>query len=232
MGSNRFPPENHMVTAIAVKEGNPRVLAARVVLCNDRSIVIEFEQASAQTPARQEPVTLLYGDAERILRLRTRVAETVGNQRVVLSPEGSVVEGERREFLRAESLMSVQATHVEPSAVMPSEPTLSATDPSWTIHTADLSGSGLSFDCPTPFSSGDVLHLQMRIEAFPGEVFQALAEVVRSIPAKNNEHPHRVAVHFTSLAEEVRDRLINFVFQQYFEQLGSMVGSKIDFDDL
>jgi len=232
MDSKRFPPENHMVTAIVVNDGNARVMAARVVLSNDRSIVIEFEQAGANSPARQQAVTLLYGDAERILRLRTRVVETVGTQRVVLSPEGPVVEGERREFLRADAVMAVHAEEVAADFVLPVRPSLLATDSNWQDHHADLSGSGLSFDCATAYGSGDVLHLQMRLKAFPGEVFHALAEVVRTFPSADDAVLNRVAVHFTSLTEDVRDRLIAFVFQRYFEQLGSMVGGDIDFNDM
>lgn len=226
MDSLRFPKEDSLVTAITVIDGNARVEAASVVVSNERTIAIEFKNAQAILPNRKDALTLLYGGNERILRLRTRVSHAIGSGRVILSPDGPVTEGERREFLRAETELSML---VVPDAENTNSEPAELSDPRWHSQTADLSGSGLSFHSSQDYTPGTTLHVQLRLNDNPTRVLTATAGVVRSQAVDASDGPFRIAAHYTQISEDSRDALVSAVFQRYLAQLGASIGRDLEF---
>ena len=230
MHNNKFPIEGHLVTAISVHDGNARVVAASVIMVNERSIAIEYTGAAApQVPTRNEQVTLLYSGTDRILRLRTRVSQTVGDNRVVLAPDGPVTEGERREFIRAETTLRLATSVVTDAAQLEGLPRLSLDSAEWQEQTVDLSGSGVSFNATEDFGAGALLYLQFAVGTEPSQILGALGSVVRTEAVDPLGGMYRIAVHFSELTEAGRDILVSAVFKRYLEQLGAVVGRDLAF---
>lgn len=213
MSSEQFPTEDQMVTAVTVKEGNARVLAGTVVVAKPRGIVVNFEPP---LPDRGQVLTLLYGGAERVLRLRTRVVEVIGSSKVLVEPEGPVTEGERREFLRTLSTRPTTAARAKAGSQPPSPADL-ATAEAWPAQELDLSGSGVSFTFNDVADMGETFSFSTVIDEPTPQVVSAVGDVVRCLP--NDDGTHQVAIHFTAISESDRDVVINYVFRRYYEAL-------------
>lgn len=214
-----------MVTAVTVREGDVRVLAGTVIVSNPRKLVVRFE-ATDGLPSRGQTVTLLYGGGERVLRLRTVVAEVIDQSQALLEPVSPVTEGERREFLRAEAVVRLRAETVGPDYVLPGEPA-PPTGPGWENQTVDLSGSGVKFLWDSLCKKGDLMLVQIVLPAPGDPTVRALGEVIR---AQRDAESGKldVAVHFSTVAESDRDRLVDYVFRRYYEQLGSTLGTAFE----
>lgn len=220
MTNERYPTEDQMITAVTVKGGNVKVMAGAVVVSKRRGIVVRFEpDAEGDMPERGQTVTLLYGGGDRVLRLRTAVAEIIDGQKWLLEPVAEVTEGERREFLRADAGLRLSAEIVGPGHILPKESPPGANPDAWTERQVDLSGSGVKFLWDQICRKGDLVYLQMVLPLPAPTVVRAVGEVVRA-----NLDQQRglidVAIHFTTVAELDRDLMINFVFRRYYEQLG------------
>jgi hypothetical protein len=228
MGTERYPVEDQLITAVTVNGGNASVMAGKVMVSKERGIVVRFESDSV-LPTRGQPITLLYGGGERVLRLRTTVAEIIDTYKLLLEPTGPVTEGERREFLRTDVALDVRAEVVGPDYVLPGEHHSPVGQPGWERQMVDLSGSGVSFLWDGLCRKGDLTFVQMALPVGHSPLINSIGEVVRAShdPESGKQ---RVAVHFTALDERDRDVLINFVFRRYYEHLGSSLGAVIDPD--
>ena len=213
MSSDQFPKEDEMVTAITVRDGNARVLAGTIVVAKPRGIVVTFE---TPMPERGQVLTLLYGSGERVLRLRTRVVEVIGDVKVLVEPEGGVTEGERREFLRASRDLPALVKPSNASAKLPSSPPLSESK-SWPVQSLDLSGSGVSFTNSELADKGEFFEIHAVLDEPEPRMFSAIGEVVRCLPSEGDTHS--VAIHFTTISEDDRDAVINYVFRRYYASL-------------
>lgn len=225
----RFPTEDQFITAVTVRDGNAAVLAGRVLVAKERGIVVRFETDGEPLPPRGNAITLLYGGGDRVLRLRTTIAEVIDGAKLLLEPTGAVTEGERREFLRTDAEIDVRTEAVGPDYVLPGEASAGAPKPDWERQVADLSGSGVGFLWDGLYRKGDLVFVQMILPTPVPSAVNAIAEVVRA-SRDADSGKQRLAVHFTALDERDRDVLINFVFRKYYEQLGSRIGSVIDPD--
>lgn len=227
----RYPVEDQMVTAVAVKDGNPHVLAGTTVVSKPRGIVIRFEpHDSEHVPSRGQTVTLLYGGGERVLRLRTVVAEIIGGLKLLLEPVAEVTEGERREFLRAQAEVKLYARVVGPDFRLPGEDESALEpDPGFEDLVVDLSGSGVKFLWDKLCRSGDLMLIRLVLPTPEDQIVNAVAEVVRAVRDADSGKMD-VAVHFSSVSEHDRDRMINYVFRRYYEQLGSALTAEVDSD--
>lgn len=227
MSEHSYPVEDQMITAVTVKDGNAQVLAGTTLLSKPRGIVVRFEAHDTDAvPSKGRTVTLLYGGGVRVLRLRTIVAEVIDGLKLLLEPVSEVTEGERREFLRAESLVKLHAEVVGPDYVLPGE-TGAPPGPDMTELMADLSGSGVRFLWDSLCAIGDLMFVRLVLSEPQNSVVCAVGEVVRA-DRDAESGTIDVAVHFTTIEEQDRDRLINFVFRRYYEQLGSALGAVID----
>ena len=215
-----------MITAVTVRGGEVTVLSGTILVAKPRGVVVRFEiEAPGEAPARSQTVTLLYGGGDRVLRLRTIVSEVIDNTKVLLEPVAPVTEGERREFLRAEAAVQLHAEVVGPDYVLPGEQ--SAPETGWDDQVVDLSGSGVKFLWDSLCQKGDLLFVQLALPTTAGHVVRAIGEVVRAIRDAESGKLD-VAVHFSTVHEDDRDRLINYVFRKYYEQLGTNLGAAID----
>ncbi|MFT7622067.1 MAG: c-di-GMP-binding flagellar brake protein YcgR, partial [Myxococcota bacterium] len=121
-------------------------------------------------------------------------------------------------FLRAEIPVALQCEVVGPDYVLPGEPK-SIEQPGWNEQMVDLSGSGVRFLWDSLCASGDVALVSMQLPLPNKPTVHAIGEVVR---AKRDPESGKldVAIHFSSVDQTSRDRMINCVFRNYYEQLG------------
>ncbi len=221
MDSERYPAEGQMVTAVTVRDGDAHVLVGTTILQKAERLVVRFEaDDSAHVPTKGQSLTLLYGGDVRVLRLRAKVTEQIEGLKVLLSPQGPVTEGERREFLRAEIPVRMYCEVVGPDHVLPGEESAPDTSqPGWSDETVDLSGSGVRFFWDSICKAGDLMLVRMQLPLPSNPVVAAIGEVVR---AKHDADSGKldVATHFTTVAMPDRDRMINCVFRTYYDQLG------------
>ncbi len=230
MDGERYPLEDQMVTAVTVKKGDAHVLSGITLLAKQRGIIVRFEPHEADhIPDKGQTVTLLYAGGERVLRLRTVVAEIIEGLKLLLEPVAEVTEGERREFLRAEATVQLYCDVVSEEYELPgSAPDEGAQG--WVEQIVDLSGSGVKFLWSGLCKKGDTLFIRMVLPSPNNPTVNTLGHVVR---AKHHAETGRldVAVHFDRVEERDRDLMINCVFRKYYEQLGSALGTAIDLDD-
>lgn len=213
MTGERYPKVDQMITAVTVRDGNARVLAGTVLVAKPRGIVVVLEEPM---PVKGQVLTMLYGGGDRVLRLRTRVNEIIDGKKALVEPEGAVSEGERREFLRAESMLQVQAQAVGTES-QPSPETSTTQARQWERQLVDLSGSGVSFLHADAADKGDLFFVQLLLPAPKETIVSAVGEVVRCKPSDDGRH--RIAIHFTTIEEDDRDAAINYVFRKYYEAL-------------
>ena len=221
-----------MLTAVTVQQANVRVLAGTTVAASERCIAVRFEDGDvAAIPVKGEQLTLLYGGGARVLRLRACVTDIIGEQKALLEPQGPVTEGERREFLRAAATVRLWA-EVVPEDTEIEEPGPSNADAQkWSETTVDLSGSGVKFTHPTVrVKKNEHLLIHMGLGNPVTSVVSAIGAVVRARPSKSSEGQLDIALHFTTVPELSRDRMINCVFRMYYKQLGNQFGTVIEPD--
>lgn len=81
----------------------------------------------------------------------------------------------------------------------------------------NISGSGLRFTSSEPFAVGDVVKIKLVLPTHPDTVFHIYGRVVRSQP-KSCEGSN-VSVSFSVIDEDIRARIVKFVFEKQREQL-------------
>ncbi len=228
-----LPSDDQMVTAVVVHDGNVKVIAGRVLVAKRRGVVVNFDldgEPGGKTSApaeRGQTVTLLYGGGERVLRVRTVVAELIDGRKLLLEPTGPVTEGERREFLRAELQLRISAAQLRDGAVPATVSAgLAQRVGERPLQTVDLSGSGAKFIWDGPIDRNSQVALAIALPSPVGAVVTGVADVVRAEPLEGGHVD--LAVHFVDLGEAARDDLINAVFHKYYEALGARMGAAME----
>jgi len=81
----------------------------------------------------------------------------------------------------------------------------------------NISGAGLRFRSSQPFRPGQILALALLLPLEVPVLVRALGRVVRTHPARGGVQ--EVAVEFTQIREEDRERLVRYVFELEREAL-------------
>jgi hypothetical protein len=85
------------------------------------------------------------------------------------------------------------------------------------VSPVNISGSGLRFYSSERFVVGDVLEIRFLLPAQPDVLFYVYGHVVRSEPSSCDRH--NVCVNFTVIDEDIRAKIVKFVFEKQREQL-------------
>jgi c-di-GMP-binding flagellar brake protein YcgR len=81
----------------------------------------------------------------------------------------------------------------------------------------NISGSGLRFYNPEPFAQGDLLEICLVLPTQPDTMLYTYGEVIRSEPAPCARH--NTCVSFTVIDEDIREKIVKFVFERQRELL-------------
>lgn len=81
----------------------------------------------------------------------------------------------------------------------------------------NISGGGLRFYTPEPFAVGDLLKIKLVLPTHADTVFYIYGQVVRCEPSTCDGH--KVSVNFTVIDEDIRAKIVKFVFEKQREQL-------------
>jgi len=81
----------------------------------------------------------------------------------------------------------------------------------------NISGGGMRFYSSEPFVVGDLLKIRLVLPTHPDTVFHVYGQVVRSEPSSCELH--NVSVNFTVIDEDIRAKIVKFVFEKQREQL-------------
>lgn len=86
----------------------------------------------------------------------------------------------------------------------------------------NLSGGGLRCKLPLPLAVGTLLNLELFLPLTPGRVIHGVGVVVRSTELQLTEEKgpaHLTGINFVHLADEDRETIISFIFNQQRQQL-------------
>ncbi|MCU0587629.1 MAG: PilZ domain-containing protein [Syntrophobacteraceae bacterium] len=81
----------------------------------------------------------------------------------------------------------------------------------------NISGSGLRFYSAEPFTPGDVLEIKLVLPTHSDTLFYVYGQVVRREPSSCGRQ--NTCVNFTVIDEDIRDKIVKFVFEKQREQL-------------
>ena len=85
------------------------------------------------------------------------------------------------------------------------------------VSPVNISGSGLRFYSSERFVVGDILEIKFLLPAQPDVLYYVYGHVVRSEPSSCDRH--NVCVNFTVIDEDIRSKIVKFVFEKQREQL-------------
>ena len=85
------------------------------------------------------------------------------------------------------------------------------------VSPVNISGGGLRFSSSEPFLVGDVIEIKLVLPTHPDTVFYVYGDVVRSEPMSCEGN--NVSVNFTVIDEDIRSKIVKFVFEKQREQL-------------
>ena len=221
-----YPKEGHVATLVAVRDLQAVVLNGTVTRQTDDLLDLEvMETGRLESPALEpgRMVKVVYGSGPYVMRLKCSVAAVSGEeQRLSLRLEGEPRPGERREYLRAEMVVTLFVARIEgadPDADG-ARPELAEDDPRWSPRLVDLSGSGMKFHFTDPCDAEDLLDIRVRTQMRTTRPLLLLGRVVRAFPRDDGDGCD-VAVQFEGLSEADQGVLINLAFKVRYEQLGS-----------
>lgn len=151
--------------------------------------------ASGGEPGAEDAVTAFIGrpSTELLSRVRDGTAESV------LAPWLMKLDWALEVVLKALVRIAPEAVH------LPS------------LCEVNLSGSGIRFQSSRSYRAGDRLDLRFVLPPFVP--IQAKGEVVRSEPVRGDAGRHDVAVRFTGIGADDRERIIRHIVQRQAERL-------------
>ena len=79
----------------------------------------------------------------------------------------------------------------------------------------NISGSGLSFDCLEAYEMGDMLELKIVFPEIPDMMICVYGQVVKT--GNGESEGRRVSVRFSVIDEEIRDKIVKYVFDKQRE---------------
>lgn len=197
---------------LLVRLGLPEIEVITVTLRFDRGrgFIVDI-QAPPTTPWRKgERVVVSHVADEGIWALRAQVDEVLSSTRVYLMPKGESAMLEKREYIRAE--VEVEAAFSVGRTPSPTAPLVPAV--------VELSASGFRWLQPREVRPGDTAWFCIRM---PQDGHRACvpATVVR---CERVEKGYEVAGHFDRVGDEMREAILNLVFQTRLRELGIAAG--------
>jgi len=132
--------------------------------------------------------------------------------------------GERREFIRAEMVLTLFARKLatrdlEEAAALAQASPPGADDARWKPLLVDLSGSGIRLRLDEPAETDDLIEVRLKLDARPKRPLVLFGRVVRVTRAEGDVL--EAALRFEGLTEAQQDALINQAFRVRYEQLGA-----------
>lgn len=228
MSEERYPRVGQVVTVIVVRNLQAAVLGATVQDGRQDRFTLRVEEAdrlTASPVAVGGRIKLLYGSGPMVWRLAGTIQEITAEAGVLVvhCPEPPRP-GERREFIRAEMVLTVFArpaahTDVDEALAGMAALELADDDPRWKVQLVDLSGSGIRVRMDEVVRPDELVEVRLRLQAKPARHLDLLGRVVRTTPVDGGGY--EVALHFESLTETQQDALINQAFRVRYEQLGA-----------
>lgn len=222
------PQVGQVATLIAVRDVHAAVMGGTVMsVGKDRIVLRVDEHERLASPALEigRGLKLLYGAGGMVMRLKATVEElTLEAGHLVLRYDDPPRPGERREYIRAEMVLTFLATVMPAGTIDESVAALAAAEPAfdderWRVQLVDLSGSGIKFQSPECYELGSLVGLFIRIETQPGQPLGLLGRVVRSAP-RDEGAGWDVALQFERPSLADQDAVINLVFKVRYEELG------------
>ncbi len=216
-----LPAEDQNITLIAVREGNISVTSAKVLVVKPSAIALEVNTNVSEPPDWEDaqPVTLIYTHEDRVMRLRASVDERVSETRLLVKPIGDAMEGDRRDFRRADVAAKVYVERIAGTMADAREAqAVAITDSArFDDQTVNLSGSGVSFLSGLPFEAGDIVDVRLILSAPTTAHVSIIGRVVRVF---DGDPLKKIAVRFAELSEAHQDILVYTVFSSHFESEG------------
>lgn len=224
MSQPALPTEDQLVTMVSVRDGNIYVTSARVLVSKPQSLGLRIDTRLSETAPfeRAQPLTLLYAQDERVMRLKAVVSSPIDEERLTIQPVGDIKEGDRRDFRRADLMVGL---YVQPSDRKTSDEARAAqvaTDvgaDTFQQRSINLSGSGIQISSHVDWDSGTLLDIRLILPLPKQTPVCVIGEVVRMLDIED-ENGRRVAVRFAELSEPDQDLIVYTVFSRHFQDEG------------
>lgn len=163
-------------------------------------------------------VTLIYGTEDQIFRLKSRVADVLANDKLVVSVAGKAKKRERREFLRVEATLPIrlcQLSATDEDAALVEAESIGVASTSWEQREVNISGSGVRFASAEPATIGDFYLVELALPYQGKDPISVVGQVARILDGEGDEK--LVAVHFIDIQVSAQDMIINYVFKRQYE---------------
>ncbi len=113
--------------------------------------------------------------------------------------------GERRNFVRIKKMITVDYKVVIDKFA-------STAVPADVTQTETISGNGLTMMLPKPLKNGERLEMDIELPDGGKKPVELEGEVIGSV--KKGAGEYQIKVKFTDINEQVRDRLIKYIFRE------------------
>ena len=224
MSQPALPTEDQLVTMVSVRDGNIYVTSARVLVSKPKSLGLRIDTRLSE-PApfeRSQPLTLLYAQDERVMRLKAIVSSPIDDERLTIQPVGDVKEGDRRDFRRADLAVDLYfkpVSHPSSDAARTAQLAHDVPAEDFSQQTINLSGSGIQLSSRTDWESGTLLDIRLVLPLPKQTPVCVVGEVVRMLDFED-DHGRRVAVRFAEISEPDQDLIVYTVFSRHFQDEG------------
>lgn len=219
--ANPLPEKGQTVHVLAVRDLSSWLIACSVVRRDEMLVTLRTLDQDALTSrplADDARVRVVYTEAGLVCHTAGTVEESIEDDGLLqIELDDAPVRQERREFVRAELPLDLNA---RPLHGAPDPPSLPASDdPGWRAGVpVNLSGSGVRFPMSTPCEADDLLLVAMRLPTTTNATIQARGRVVRLVETESGVP--EVAVQFLDLTPAQEDELINLALKVRFDELG------------
>jgi Tfp pilus assembly protein PilZ len=98
-------------------------------------------------------------------------------------------------------------------------PSHADTDASIAFEPVNISGNGLMMVTNDTFQIGDIMEINMVLQAYPAKTLYLYGKVIRIDKAPHLPDMHTVGIKFIGMTEEVRNEILKFEFKKHGETL-------------
>jgi len=211
--TNRAPkPWEAGTELLLVRLGRPEIEVLQAVLRFDRGrgFIVEAPDRVDPPWAKGERVLVSHLAPEGIWALRANVDEVLTPVRIYLLPKGRPRMVEKREYIRAQvEVEAAFSVGPSPSPTVPLSPAV-----------VELSASGFRWHQARRVRPGDTAWFCLRMPR-DGRRACVPATVVR---CEDSGTGYEVSGHFDRVDDEMREAILNLVFQTRLKELGIVAG--------
>ena len=224
MSKPALPAEEQLVTMVSVRDGNIDVTSARVLVSKPKSLGIRIDTRFSESAPFEssQPLTLLYAQDERVMRLKAVVSSVIDDERLTIQPVGDVKEGDRRDFRRADLAVDLYVSPVSQDSsesARTAQIANSVDADAYSQQTINLSGSGVQLSSRTDWDPGTLLDIRIALPLPKQAPVSVIGEVVRMLDDED-ENGRRVAIRFAEISEPDQDLIVYTVFSRHFQGEG------------